>query len=77
MALFDSGVVLQRYFLITIRAYLLGVVQRAWLSDREGRAQIRRAKNPKVQEIRDDVENKISEGISVGYMIIQAKKDDY
>ena len=55
---------------------VLGVVQRAWLHDRKGRAQIRWAENPKAQEVRADVENGILKGISVGYTINQAKQED-
>ena len=55
---------------------VLGVVQRAWLQDRKGRAQIRWAENPKAQEVRADVENGILKGISVGYTINQAKQED-
>ena len=52
---------------------VLGVVQRAWLQDRKGRGQILLAKKPKVQEARGDLENGIMKGLSVGYIINQAK----
>ena len=54
---------------------VLGVVQRAWLQDRKGRAEIRWADNPKAKEVRADVENQIMRGISVGYTINKAKQE--
>ena len=54
---------------------VLGVVQRAWLQDRKGRAEIRWADNPKAKEVRADVENQIMRGISVGYTINKAEQE--
>jgi len=54
---------------------VLGVVSRAWIQDRKGRAEIRWAENPKAKEVRADVENNILRGISVGYTINKAEQE--
>ena len=54
---------------------VIGVVTRAWIQDRKGRAEIRWAENPKAKEVRADVENNILRGISVGYTINKAEQE--
>ena len=55
---------------------VLGVVERAWVQDRKGRATIKWATNAKAQEVRKDVEAGILRGISTGYVITEAEQED-
>lgn len=50
-------------------ANVIGVVERAWLSNNEGRAVIRFSDRPEVQGILRDIENGILRNISVGYTV--------
>ena len=54
----------------------IGVVQRAWLSDRKGYARIKWGTSQLAEEVRKDVESGILKSISVGYRINEAEAED-
>ena len=54
----------------------IGVVQRAWLSDRKGYARIKWGTSQLAEEVRKDVESGILKSISVGYRINEAEAEE-
>jgi len=55
-------------------ANVIGVVERAWIDQGEGRATVRFSDRPDVEGILRDIENGILRNISVGYKIHQLKE---
>lgn len=55
------------------RSDLVGVVESAQISEREGRAKVRFGKSPRAEEIFQDVKDKIRGLVSVGYNVLEAK----
>jgi HK97 family phage major capsid protein/HK97 family phage prohead protease len=47
----------------------IGVVEKAWLSDKKGHAEIRFSERPRAEEMMKDVDNGIITKVSVGYVV--------
>ncbi len=55
---------------------VLGVVERAWLEGKKGRAVIKWGNSAKAKEIRTDVEDGVLRGVSVGYQVNEMSEDE-
>lgn len=59
----------------SIKSNVLGVVERAWLLNNEGKAVVRFSKRDSAQEVFEDVKDGIFRNISVGYKVYKYERE--